>query len=68
MIAIDYANKGLEKACDETIKETSQLKDDIRNNTSFIEAQEDQFDQNRRMINEIDQLIGADEESHSISK
>ena len=60
--------EGLEKACDETIKETSQLKDDIRNNTSFIEAQEDQFDQNRRMINEIDQLIGADEESHSISK
>ena len=60
--------EGLEKDCDETIKETNELQDDIRNNTSFIEAQEDQLDKNTRMIDEIDRLIGDDEESHFIRK
>lgn len=62
---------GLEKDCEETEKETNKLQDDIKNNTTFIEAQEEQFDKNTRLIDEIDQLIGAeasDENTHSRGK
>ena len=62
---------GLEKDCEETEKETNKLQDDIKNSTTFIEAQEKQFDKNTRLIDEIDQLIGADvadENTHSRGK
>ena len=55
--------EGLEQDCENTIKETQQLQDDIRNNTSIIEKQEDKYDENIRMIGEIDRLMGSEEVS-----
>ena len=58
----------LQRDCEDTIRETHQIKDDIKNNTNIIEMQEDQFDENTRMINEFNRLIGSSEETHSIKK
>ena len=53
--------EGLEQDCENTIRETSQIQDDIKNNSSIIEMQEDKYDENTRMIDEIDRLMGSEE-------
>lgn len=53
--------EGLEQDCENTIRETNQIQDDIKNNSSIIEMQEDKYDENTRMIDEIDRLMASEE-------
>ena len=55
---------GLEQDCNDTIRETTLIENDMKMNSNFIEFQQGKVDENKRIIEEIDALIkGNDEET-----
>ena len=53
---------GLEQDCNDTIKETTLIENDMKMNTNFIEFQQGKVDENKRIIEEIDALIKGNDE------
>lgn len=52
----------LEQDCNDAIKETTIIENDMKMNTNFIEYQQGKVDENKRIIAEIDALIEGNEE------